>query len=295
MRIGNMTSTLGVRRETGEKISNAEVVRRCADAGFEVMDINLCGLHRGPGPFRGEGWRKAAEELRNEAEKCGVTFAQSHLPYRSMSMACDVELFKTAEGAEKYRELTLRAIEITHILGGKWGVIHPMNDRDAVVGDNEAHIKYNLRILDREIELCHKLNVGLAFENIFDQHHLRRFGMRAKELMQLIDYCKDPLIEACWDVGHGNLTMNEQAEGIRVLGDHIKALHIHDNNGKDDLHVWPFTGTVQWEKVMHAMYESGCKADLVFETGFSGMPDHLKDEGLKTLYHMGEHLISLYR
>lgn len=295
MRIGNMTSALGVRRETGERIHPNEVVRRCADAGFEVMDVNLCGLHRGPGPFRGEGWRKAAEELRNEAEKCGVTFAQSHLPYRSMSMKSDVELFSTPEGAEKYRELTLRAIEITHILGGKWAVIHPMNDREAVVGDNEAHIKYNLRILDREIELCHKLNVGLAFENIFDQYHLRRFGIKALELMQLIDYCHDPLIQACWDVGHGHLTMDEQAEAIRVLGDHIKALHIHDNNGKDDLHTMPFTGSVQWEKVMHAMYEGGCQADLVFETGFSGMPDALKDEGLKTLFHIGEHLVSLYK
>ena len=170
-----------------------------------------------------------------------------------------------------------------------------MNDREAVVGDNEAHIKYNLRILDREIDLCHKLGVGLAFENIFDQFHLRRFGMRALELKQFIDYCNDPLIQACWDVGHGNLTMDEQAAGIRVLGDHIKALHIHDNNGKDDLHAMPFTGTVQWEKVMNALYESGCKADLVLETGFSGMPDALKDEGLKTSVSICRHLISLYQ
>jgi len=295
MCIGNMTSALGVRRETGEKISHVEVVRRCAEAGFEVMDVNLCGLHRGPGPFREDDWKKTAEELRNEAEKCGVKFVQSHLPYRSMSMQCDVDLFKTAEGAELYRELSLRAIEITHILGGKWAVIHPMNDREAVVGDNEAHIKYNLRILDREIDLCHKLNVGLAFENIFDQYHLRRFGMRAMELKQFIDYCNDPLIQACWDVGHGNLTMDEQAEGIKVLGAHIKALHIHDNNGKDDLHMMPFTGTVQWEKVMHALYESGCKADLVLETGFSGMPDPLKDEGLKTSVSICKHLLSLYQ
>lgn len=295
MRIGNMTSALGVRRETGEKISYAEAVRRCADAGFEVMDINLCGLHRGPGVLREDNWRKVAEDIRNEAEKCGVRFVQSHLPYRSMSMQCDLDLFKTAEGAELYRELSLRAIEITHILGGKWAVIHPMNDREAVVGDNEAHIKYNLRILDREIDLCHKLNVGLAFENIFDQHHLRRFGMRAMELKQFIDYCNDPLIEACWDVGHGNITMERQAEGIRVLGKHIKALHIHDNNGRDDLHAMPFTGTVQWEEIMHAMYESGCEADLILETGFSGMPDPLKDEALKTSVSICKHLISLYQ
>lgn len=295
MRIGNMTSAIGVRPETGERIHPNEVVRRCARAGFEVMDVNLCGLHRSPGPFSGDDWRKVAEDLRNEAEKCGVQFVQSHLPYRSMSMQCDVDLFKTDEGAEYYRLMSLRAIEITHILGGTWAVIHPMNDRDAVVGDLDAHVRYNLRILDREIDLCHKLGVGLAFENIFDQPKLRRFGIKALELKQLIDYCNDPLIQACWDVGHGHLTMDEQAEGIRLLGDHIKALHIHDNNGKDDLHLTPFTGSVQWEKVMHAMYEGGCKADLVFETGFSGMPDALKDEGLKTLYHIGQHLVSLYK
>ena len=39
MRIGTMTSALGVRRETGEKIPHAEVVRRCAAAGVEVFAL----------------------------------------------------------------------------------------------------------------------------------------------------------------------------------------------------------------------------------------------------------------
>ena len=38
-----------------------------------------------------------------------------------------------------------------------------------------------------------------------------------------------------------------------------------------------------------------CKADLVLETGFSGMPDALKDEGLKTSVSICRHLISLYQ
>lgn len=295
MRIGNMTSALGVRPETGEAIGPCEAVRRCAAAGFEVMDINLCGLHRGPGPFRGEGWRKAAEEVRNEAERCNVRFVQSHMPYRSLSMKPDMELFSSPEGAEKYRELSLRAIEITHILGASWAVIHPMDDPDAPLGDLDAQIRYNLRILDREMELCAKLNVGFAFENIFDQPKRRRFGIKAMELLALIEACHSPLVGACWDVGHGNLTMDHQDSAIMRLGPHIKALHIHDNNGKDDLHMLPFTGTVQWESVMHALYASGCQADLIFETGFSRMPDSLKDDGLRACMSIGRHLVSLYQ
>jgi len=59
--------------------------------------------------------------------------------------------------------------------------------------------------------------------------------------------------------------------------------------------VFPFTGTVKWESVMNALYESGCKADLVLETTGSRMPDSLRDEEQKMLVSICKHLISLYK
>lgn len=289
MRIGNMTSTLG------ERMDPCEVVRRCAAAGFEVMDVNFFHLHHPYHPFYGDNWKQKVDEVRNEAEKCGVTFVQSHLPYRSLSVKYDVEMAKTPEGLAYFSKISQQAVEMSHMLGCAWGVIHPMDNPDAAMGDTEGHISHNLRIFDREIELAHKLGVGLAFENLYDITKRRRFGVKAAELKEFVDRCNSPLIGACWDVGHGHFTTDDQVGSILLLGKRIKALHIHDNNGKDDLHWTPFTGTVAWEKVMHALYEGGCEADLIFETGFSGMPDAVRDDGLRLLYHIGQHLVSLYK
>lgn len=295
MRIGNMTSAIGTRRDNGEMIPIPEIVRRCAHAGFEVMDANFFTVHYDNHPFAVDNWQQLVEDVRNEAEKCGTPFVQSHIPYRSLSTRHDIEMAKTPEGMAHFKKMSLRAIEMSHMLGVKWAVIHLMDDPDAVMSDNEAHIRHNLRIFDEEINLAHKLGVGLAFENLYDIPKRRRFGVKAAELKAFVDHCNSPLIGACWDIGHGHNSTADQADSILLLGDRIKALHVHDNNGKDDLHYVPFMGSVAWEKVMHALYEGGCKADLIFETAFSSMPEALRDDGLKLLYHIGQHLVSLYQ
>ena len=59
----------------------------------------------------------------------------------------------------------------------------------------------------------------------------------------------------------------------------------------------PFLGNIKWEDVMHALYASGCNADLIYEIGICGasMPDELKDLSARYCYQVGEYLLSLYR
>jgi len=56
----------------------------------------------------------------------------------------------------------------------------------------------------------------------------------------------------CLDVGHAN--MNEGvAAAFGTLKDRIRSTHLHDNDGKEDLHLWPFQsqgGTIDWNETM---------------------------------------------
>ena len=56
----------------------------------------------------------------------------------------------------------------------------------------------------------------------------------------------------CFDVGHAN--MNEGvAAAFAILKDRIRSTHLHDNNGRDDSHLWPFHspgGTIDWNETM---------------------------------------------
>ena len=294
MRVGTMTSLFRGRRESPEYIGYIESIRRCHQAGFRVLDMNMCALSRRQTTLHEDNWKQQVDEIANEAAKLGMEFVQSHPPYRGR---LDLELLSTPEGAEFFENMMLRAIEITKMLGGKWCVMHPSCDPTVETGDIEKQVAYNKQLFAKELEFSAKIGVGLAFENMCDAGNRRKFCVTADELIALMDACDSEYVGVCWDVGHANRMMDNQVPSILKLGDRIKALHIDDNRGKDDLHVMPFTGFIPWEDVMHALYQGGCKADLIFEIGTCGdkMPECLKDEAAKLCYKVGEHLVSLYK
>jgi sugar phosphate isomerase/epimerase len=56
----------------------------------------------------------------------------------------------------------------------------------------------------------------------------------------------------CFDVGHAHINEGIPA-AFEMMKDRIRSTHIHDNNGKDDLHLFPFVsgeGTIDWRQTM---------------------------------------------
>ena len=291
MRLGTMTSLFREQRGKEEYTGYIESMRRCHAAGFRVLDLNLCALSRRQTTLHNDDWKFQVDEICNEAAKLGIEFSQSHPPYRGGRDSLGSE-----EQRQFFRDMLLRAVEISAMVGVKWAVMHPVTAPDIGGFDLEENIRENQRVFDKEIELAHKLNVGLAFENMCDNSQRRRFGCTAAELEALMDACNSPLIGICWDVGHANRNSDDQIPSIMRLGNRIKALHIDDNRGKDDLHLMPFLGNIPWEQVMHALHDSGCQADLIYEIGInSQMPDELKELSARYCYQVGEYLLSLYK
>ncbi len=54
-----------------------------------------------------------------------------------------------------------------------------------------------------------------------------------------------------FDVGHANIMEGVEHE-FELMKDRIRSLHVHDNNGKEDKHLFPMAegGTVDWRKTM---------------------------------------------
>ena len=290
MRLGTMTTLFREQRETDVHTSYLESMKRCRDAGFRVLDFNMCALPRKKTELHGDDWRHQADRIRNEAEKLGIVFSQSHPPYRSGREG----IFNTPEEKEFFQAMALRAIEISAMLGVKWAVLHPVTAVGAGEYVQEESIAYNHQVFGPEAELAFKLNVGLAFENMCDAQGRRRFGTTAGELEALMDSFRHPLAGICWDVGHANRQYDDQVPALYRLGKRIKALHIDDNHGQTDLHMMPFLGNIPWEQVMHALYETGCEADLIYEIKINDkMPDTLKDMTARYACQVGEYLLSL--
>ena len=87
----------------------------------------------------------------------------------------------------------------------------------------------------------------------------------AKDQRALIDYVDHPLFHACWDVGHGNMQEMSEYDSLMILGDHVRAVHIQDNNGNSDAHMVPFCGTMNMDSIMNGLLDIGYKGYFTFE------------------------------
>ena len=89
----------------------------------------------------------------------------------------------------------------------------------------------------------------------------------APDLLRMIECVDHPLFHAVWDVGHANMQEMPQDEALRLLGSHVRALHIQDNMGDDDTHLAPFLGTLNLDAVMCGLLDIGYNGYFTFEVG----------------------------
>lgn len=71
----------------------------------------------------------------------------------------------------------------------------------------------------------------------------------------------------CFDVGHAN--MGEGVEpAYRLMADRIRSTHLHDNDGKEDQHLFPVMdkgGTIDWKQAMTTLRAKPDQYPLVLE------------------------------
>ena len=92
--------------------------------------------------------------------------------------------------------------------------------------------------LKRVLELCEKVNVPLAIENI-------NYPDLFKTVFEKINH---PYLKVCYDSGHNNV-FDKQTDYLSLYRDKIICLHLHDNNGKSDEHTLNRFGTINWNEI----------------------------------------------
>jgi sugar phosphate isomerase/epimerase len=73
----------------------------------------------------------------------------------------------------------------------------------------------------------------------------------------------------CLDLGHAHL-LGGVPEAAETLSGHILTTHVHDNNGRDDAHLVPFAGTIDWPAALTALGKVGYAGPLIFEVAGQG-------------------------
>ena len=270
MRCSTNTASAMTSRGCKGLVGDVEALKKLRAAGFDTIDFSFVFQNQKDFILHDPNWEKRIEEIGLAAENLGITFNQCHFPYVEMRKP----IFKQEGYAEMFFEVTRRAIIAAGMLRIPHGVTHPQSFPE-VNHERKACFERNREIFDEFIELGVKCGVRTAIENMppmLDGRFPLRYGMHYDDVIELVDSYNAPeWVGICWDTGHANLARLDQTRGLHAVGSRLIALHLNDNCGdKNDEHLLPGIGTVDWQAVIQALVDIDYQGDLTYETGRVG-------------------------
>ena len=240
-----------------------ESIRMCKEAGFEGIDYSLFKMKPDNDILNlPDGERQAlAYELRNYAEKIGITFPQAH---------SDFEL-KYGEGKDHihYHNL-LRSLEFASWMGIPQIVVHTV--KNGIPEDEDFDVlAYNRPFFSELITIADKLNIKIGMENLFRKKPNGNFNYvgvlgTAEEMNEYRDSFNTDVFVTCVDIGHAAIVGVDPAEFIRGMSkDKLTMLHVQDTDFKSDKHWLPFMGKHDWDSITSALAEIGYEGNMNLE------------------------------
>lgn len=258
-----------------------ETYKMYADCGFESVDWNINDYFDGSclrkdGPICGGGiFEKSVDEiadfLQSELDaihKNGLTVNQAHAPF-----PCYIT--GKPETLDYMIGIYKNIIEYCDRVDCKYLVIHGASLKKNNNSQSLEDIyEINYKLYSSLIPTLKNTNVTVCLENLFARYDKISYSAGAcgnpYETAELIDKLNSEAGKECFglclDTGHLNLLRIDCRAYIPVLGNRIKALHIHDNDGITDQHKAPYTGDFNFETFCEELKKINYNGDLSFET-----------------------------
>lgn len=102
------------------------------------------------------------------------------------------------------------------------------------------------------------LGVRLLVENLMSE------PTTPEHLVTILRLSHLDQVGVCLDLGHAHITVGV-AEAIATFGDRIVSVHMHDNHGAKDEHLWPGDGTIDWTAAISSLKALASPPAAVFE------------------------------
>lgn len=209
-----------------------------------------------------------------EVVESGLLIDNLHLPYNEPYKFLN-SLWMRDEETKKAIDILKRCIDIASHNSIGTVVIHASSSKKPP--EMSAAGLANFYDL---AEYCRTKNIVMAIENI----------KRIDYVEYLLTNLPLPNVKFCFDIGHANaFTKNLYSHNWDFLLRHLHCVHLHDNDGKSDLHLIPGMGNIKWDFVVPKL--KGSKKDLILtaEVYYKGResfyPNITEDEFYSKIYN----------
>lgn len=280
---------------TNFQIESLEHIRK---AGFRYADYNFGTDYRRQNGVWSENFEAYFEQVARATDDMGIRLIQAHAP-----------MGRPLEDGGKLRNDTLRCVDAC----GYWGIPNLVVHSGYTLGISpEECFAQNRAFFMPLLERAEQYGVNILVENFNKMHTEGVYWIdNAPDLLRMIEVVDHPLFHAVWDVGHANMQDMPQDEALRMLGKHVRALHIQDNREVKDEHLVPFLGTLNLDAVMCGLSDIGYKGYFTFEVGgffgpaknrrpyerstrLASPPIALRDAFERYLYELGKCILETY-
>src|SRR6266568_1231645 len=152
-----------------------------------------------------------------------------------------------------------RALETAEHIPFKQMVMH-LGERDD--GWSLRTVEYATTALEHLGAFARPLGVRVLVENLTSE------ATTPSHLMMILELGHLDNIGVCLDVGHAHLTVGV-SEAIATWGSRIGEVHVHDNHGLKDEHLWPGDGSIDWPATADGLKSLSVQPAGVLEIGYS--------------------------
>lgn len=246
------------------KFGDMKAIELLAEAGFDAIDYSMSVMRQYDCVLASDEYKGYVGELCETAKRNNIYFNQghalTHIPHDDPDIAHKLLV-----------ERNVRAIEIAGLMGIKTLIVHPIGT--GIHTGNEAQVfENNVKYYKTLLPYAEEYGVKICCENMWcgdKKRGVTRGSICSNpyEHAYYVDEINNDMFVACLDVGHSSLSGREAQDCIRVLGGkRLGALHIHDNDYRDDMHTLPGLSEMNWEEITKALAEIDYQGDFTFET-----------------------------
>jgi sugar phosphate isomerase/epimerase len=274
----------------GDRLDRDHLVEIAAH-GFDAVEVFAVKSHF---DYRD---RRAAIALAEWLDDTRLTLRSMHAPiardYVNGSWKDGLSLAATDEAQRKAAiEETLATLDIAAAVRYSTLVVHG-GVPEPHGGPADNHLASLVRSLEELSPVAQQYGVRLAVEVIPNALST------PAALVDLIESDIDAAdLGICMDVGHARL-MGDVVDAIETCSGHLFTTHLHDNRGRNDDHLVPGKGVIDWDATLLALQKIGYDGAWMFELAAAADRKPVLElavkarERFEALLHIGDEMMGL--
>ncbi len=206
--------------------------------------------------------------------KLGLNIIFCHLGYKNIN-----QIWIDGENGDKVTDEYIKDLDLMKEKQIDMVVMHLATHRESPM-----YNEIGLERIKKIVNHAKKLEIEVAFENTRKQGYLE----------YILSNIKDKNVGICFDSGHCHVHFNDKFD-YKFFKDRYFAIHLHDNDKSDDLHLLPFDGTIDWNNVLLKLKENNYNGPLTLELcyGYDYLNQTIEDF-YKEGYNRGVQLEKIY-